>query len=59
MEIRDPRVPYDRLEAAAERARKRYPDAKRIKALWTPANGNDITVEVHDHDGRARVGAIA
>jgi hypothetical protein len=40
------RVPYERLEAAQRNARECFPDAKRIVAVWTPANESEIAVEV-------------
>lgn len=57
--IHDSRVPYERMTAEIRKARERFPDAARIEAFWTPANGHDITLEVWGSDGRARTGALA
>jgi hypothetical protein len=46
-------IPYDRLARAEEVARERFPEATRVKALWTPASANsDVIVEVWTGDDR-------
>lgn len=39
--------PYPKLERAEAVARERFPDATRVKALWTPASAaGEVCVEV-------------
>lgn len=49
--------PYELLGAAERAARKRWPDAHEIKALWTPASTrSEVVVEVRaEYRGRADV----
>lgn len=39
-------VPYARLERAQDIVREQYPNATRVRALWTPAGASEIVVEV-------------
>lgn len=43
--------PYSRLRAAERRVRAAHPDARKVKALWTPASEHEISVEVWHGDG--------
>lgn len=50
-EKRDPNVPYERLADAELRVREQYPDARIIRAMWTPmSQESDVHVEVYDAD---------
>jgi hypothetical protein len=40
------RVPYALLARAEGDARERFPDATRVRALWTPASACEVHVEV-------------
>lgn len=46
----DPRVPYDRLDQAVADARVVFPNATRIRPLWTPSGEHEIHVEVYGLD---------
>lgn len=50
-EKRDPNVPYAKLADAELRVREQYPEARIIRAMWTPTNPeSDVHVEVYDAD---------
>ena len=50
----DDRVPYAALERARKAACKKFPNATRVVALWTPAGQTETCVEVW-HGERATV----
>ena len=45
--------PYQRLKRAEAVARERFPQASDVRALWTPANEDDVTVEVWTGSGKS------
>lgn len=47
-------APYARIERAEQDAREQFPEASRVKGLWTPASRTEISVEVW-HGTSARV----
>lgn len=49
------RVPYALLARAEQDMRERFPDAVRVKALWTPASAYEVCVEVWRDSEHANV----
>lgn len=48
---RDPRVPYHKLDHAAELAAMAFPHAEEIHPIWTPIHDtHDVHVEVYERD---------
>lgn len=43
----DANAPYVRMAEAELAARDAHPEARALRAMWTPANADDVIVEVY------------
>lgn len=50
-----PRIPYRKLKRAEDDARRHFPHARHVHAMWTPSSQHEIHVEVWASNHSARV----